>query len=260
MNETNEDPLTHQQVVWESWAQADPLWAILSDPARRGRRWDVDEFFATGKPDIDQALAQAGEHGLPAKRSRALDFGCGVGRLTQALAAEFEHVDGVDISQTMVDLARDYNKVGERCDYHVNLASDLALFPDRTMDFVFSTIVLQHVPPEHAATYICEFVRLLAPGGAAVFDMTAALPHGGAARGCAPRVDRRRRVPRRLRSRAERDPHRHRDQRVRPDLAGRVADPARQPLAYARRRPSWRWTTAAPRWSRRTSPPAPRSP
>ena len=32
------------------------------------------------------------------------------------------------------------------------------------MDFVFSTIVLQHVPPQHAATYITEFVRLARPG------------------------------------------------------------------------------------------------
>lgn len=175
MNEATDDRLAHQQEVWESWAQADPLWAILSDPARRGRRWDVDEFFATGKPDVDQALAQAGAAGLPARRGRALDFGCGVGRLTQALGAEFEHADGVDISDTMIDLARQYNKLGERCEYHVNLASDLALFDDRTMDFVFSTIVLQHVPPQHAATYITEFVRLLAPGGAAVFDMTASM-------------------------------------------------------------------------------------
>ncbi len=175
MSETTDDRLAHQQEVWEGWAQADPLWAILSDPARRGRRWDVDEFFATGKPDVDHALAQAGEHALPARRDRALDFGCGVGRLTQALGAEFGHVDGVDISDTMIELARRYNKLGERCDYHVNLASDLSLFEDRTMDFVFSTIVLQHVPPEHAATYITEFVRLLAPGGAAVFDMTAAM-------------------------------------------------------------------------------------
>ena len=183
MNEASDDRLTHQQEVWESWAQADPLWAILSDPARRGRQWDVEEFFATGKPDIDLALSQAGRFGLPARRGRALDFGCGVGRLTQALGAEFEHADGVDISDTMIDLARQYNKLGERCVYHVNLAADLALFEDRSMDFVFSTIVLQHVPPQHAANYITDFVRLLAPGGAAVFDMTAALrpvwlPHG----------------------------------------------------------------------------------
>ena len=175
MNEATDDRLAHQQEVWESWARADPLWAILSDPARRGRRWDIDEFFATGKPDVDRALAQAGEHGLPGRRGRALDFGCGVGRLTQALGAEFERADGVDISDTMIDLARQYNKLGDRCQYHVNLASDLTLFEDRTMDFVFSTIVLQHVPPQHAATYISEFVRLLTPGGAAVFDMTAAM-------------------------------------------------------------------------------------
>ena len=231
MNEASDDRLTHQQEVWESWAQADPLWAILSDPARRGRQWDVEEFFATGKPDIDLALSQAGRFGLPARRGRALDFGCGVGRLTQALGAEFEHADGVDISDTMIDLARQYNKLGERCVYHVNLAADLALFEDRTMDFVFSTIVLQHVPPQHAATYITEFVRLLAPGGAAVFDMTAAMRKVRAAARSPPCVDRGVRRRHQLGRRQQRAPHLHGDERLRTDLARRVVDPARKPLA-----------------------------
>jgi len=109
------------------------------------------------------------------RTGRALDFGCGVGRLTQALGAAFERADGVDISETMIDLAREHNQLGDRCAYHVNLASDLALFPDASFDFVFSTIVLQHNPPAAATHYIEEFGRILAPGGIAVFDMTAEL-------------------------------------------------------------------------------------
>ena len=175
MNEASDDRLTHQQEVWESWAQADPLWAILSHPAGVGVGGTSKSSLPPASRISTSRCRRPGRFGLPARRGRALDFGCGVGRLTQALGAEFEHADGVDISDTMIDLARQYNKLGERCAYHVNLAADLALFEDRSMDFVFSTIVLQHVPPQHAATYITEFVRLLAPGGAAVFDMTAAM-------------------------------------------------------------------------------------
>ena len=170
-----DDPMLAQHRVWEDWAQADPLWAILSDPTRKGGRWDLDEFFASGKPDVQLAIDQVAERKIPLNQGRSLDFGCGVGRLTQALADHFERSDGVDIAETMIELANTYNRVGDRCRYHLNQQADLALFDDDSFDFVYSTIVLQHNPPDVAARYIEEFVRILAPGGVAVFDMTAEL-------------------------------------------------------------------------------------
>lgn len=167
-----DDEMTEQHRVWEDWAQADPLWAILSDPSRRGGRWELPEFFASGEREIDLVLGQVEERGMDLARGRCLDFGCGVGRLTQALAKNFDRSDGVDISETMVDLAHQHNQFGDRCQYHVNQVPDLALFDDAGFDFVFSTIVLQHNPPDAAEHYITEFVRILAPGGIAVFDMT----------------------------------------------------------------------------------------
>ncbi len=174
-NSATANALDDQQRVWEDWARADPLWAILSDPDRRGGRWDVDEFFRTGEVDIDVALADTTRRWPALRRDRCLDFGCGVGRLTQALADRFTRADGVDISATMVELAGRYNRHGDRCVYHVNTQPDLSLFSPSTFDFVFSTIVLQHNPPDVAAGYIAEFVRLLTPDGIAVFDMTAQL-------------------------------------------------------------------------------------
>lgn len=43
--------------------------------------------------------------GLPVEISykRALDFGCGAGRLTQALAGYFEEVCGIDIAPSMIE-------------------------------------------------------------------------------------------------------------------------------------------------------------
>jgi cyclopropane fatty-acyl-phospholipid synthase-like methyltransferase len=58
--------------------------------ARKGRRWTTEEFFATGVTEIAALMAEARGFGLPASRRRALDFGCGLGRLTQALA---DHCD-----------------------------------------------------------------------------------------------------------------------------------------------------------------------
>lgn len=171
----SEPDFSQQQRVWEEWAQADPLWAILSEPSFKGGNWDLDEFFRSGEQNIQLVMDDLAQRGLTPATGRCLDFGCGVGRLTQALASRFQRSDGVDISATMVDLARQYNKHGDRCHYHVNTEPDLAVFESNSFDFIYSTIVLQHNPPENAERYIQEFGRLLAPGGVAVFDMTTGL-------------------------------------------------------------------------------------
>ena len=40
--------LTGSQELWDGHARRDPLWAILSDPAKKGGRWDTERFFQTG--------------------------------------------------------------------------------------------------------------------------------------------------------------------------------------------------------------------
>ncbi len=155
---------------WTQLGQEDPLWAILSHEDKRGGRWDVDDFMATGAEEVGRVLGEAAES-VSITFGRALDFGCGVGRLSQALAAHFEEVDGVDIAEPMIAQAREFNRHGGRCSYHLNTRPDLGLFPDEHFDFVYSNITLQHMEPELAVRYIREFVRVLRPGGAAVFQV-----------------------------------------------------------------------------------------
>lgn len=101
----------------------------------------------------------------------ALDFGCGVGRLTQALADHFTTVIGVDVSPTMLQLASKLNRHDVRVTYVRNQAPDLSRFLSNSFDFVYSDIVLQHIEPEMSLNYLREFVRLLRPGGVAVFQL-----------------------------------------------------------------------------------------
>ena len=65
---------------WDAFGEQDPMWAILTDPARKGRRWTAEEFFATGIAEIEALMAEARGFGLPVDRRRALDFGCEIGR------------------------------------------------------------------------------------------------------------------------------------------------------------------------------------
>ena len=71
-------------------------------------------------------LGEVEASGLRVPHHQALDFGCGVGRLTQALAEHFERVAGVDIAASMIARARQENRHGDRVRYVVNERSDLA--------------------------------------------------------------------------------------------------------------------------------------
>ena len=156
---------------WEKFARTDPLWAVLTAPGKEGNRWALDEFLATGQQDIAAALAAIRARHPTLARGRALDFGCGVGRLTQALALEFDRVTGVDIAADMLTHARQHNRCGDRVTYVHNPAADLGCFPDASFDLVLSLITLQHVAPAYSRGYLAEFVRLCAPGGVAYFQV-----------------------------------------------------------------------------------------
>jgi ubiquinone/menaquinone biosynthesis C-methylase UbiE len=163
--------LSTDQRYWDEQARTDPMWAILTDPEKRGRRWDPQEFFSSGVREIEIVMDRAKRLGLPLSRRRALDFGCGVGRLTQPLADHFEEVRGVDISPIMLEQARQFNRKGDRCQYVWNSAPDLRIFADQSFDFIYSRITLQHVPPPRVESYLKEFLRVLAPGGLLLFQL-----------------------------------------------------------------------------------------
>ncbi|GAC1474484.1 MAG: hypothetical protein PVSMB3_11680 [Candidatus Dormibacteraceae bacterium] len=165
------ESLSGVQATWEHWGKTDPLWAILSDPGKENNQWDLQKFLATGEVEIAALLARLDELGLAPPLDRALDFGCGVGRLSQALAGRFEKVDGVDISSSMLERAQSINRFKERCSYHHNPQSDLRLFDDASFTFIYSNITLQHIPPAIGVGYISEFIRVLRGDGLAVFQL-----------------------------------------------------------------------------------------
>ena len=169
------------QENWDRLGRSDPYWAVLTDPARKGGGWTPEEFFATGRAEIAELLGSVGDR-LPG-RARALDFGCGPGRLTQALAEHFERVDGVDVAPSMIELARDLDRridgASSRSVFHLNAATDLALFGDGTFDLAYSNITLQHMRPRLAERYLAELVRVLRPKGVLVFQLPARRIDGG---------------------------------------------------------------------------------
>lgn len=167
---------THRQ-NWEDLGELDPLWAILSEPEGRHGGWDIERFFRTGANEIASALDTARLFVPTLRGGKALDFGCGVGRLTRALAQSFEAAVGVDVSSTMIERARQLNEDVPSCTFECVTTSDLSVFRDRTFTFVYSCRVLQHQPrPQLIAAYVGEFLRLVSDEGVVMFQVPSAIP------------------------------------------------------------------------------------
>ncbi|HEV3040051.1 MAG TPA: class I SAM-dependent methyltransferase [Candidatus Angelobacter sp.] len=153
-------------------AKVDPLWAILSDPAKRFRNWNLEEFLRTGEAEVAALMVAAKQANLPRQHRYAIDFGCGVGRLTRALNTYFPECHGVDISASMLEMAKLH---APGCSFR--LAEDLSSFADGCADLVYSSMVLQHQPDrKHVSGLIAGMIRVLAPGGLLVFQMPLHLP------------------------------------------------------------------------------------
>ncbi|HEY6089488.1 MAG TPA: class I SAM-dependent methyltransferase [Gemmatimonadaceae bacterium] len=160
---------------WERFGKTDPYFAVLTAPQYHGELSDSDraEFFRSGETHVDQVLSIIrGRLDAGFAPARALDFGCGVGRLLIPLAARCREVTGVDVSPAMLAEAR------RNCDNAG--ASQVRLLPSDDelsavkgeFDFVHSYIVLQHVPVRRGEQLVQELAKRLAPNGVGVFHVT----------------------------------------------------------------------------------------
>lgn len=160
----------YQMQSWDMLAQTDPYWAVLTSDDRRGNRWSEEEFFATGEADVAAIMTRLASLGLVVDRTRALDFGCGLGRLTRALARRFAAVDGVDLSHVMIEKAVAIGPVSNVRFIH-NPSEDLSPLDDEAYGLIVSLISIQHMPEKAAAIYVGDMCRVLARGGVAYLQL-----------------------------------------------------------------------------------------
>lgn len=164
-----------QQRGWDDLARLDPFWAVLARPERQHGRWDPTEFFATGLEDVERMLLVADRLGLARRRGTAVDFGCGLGRLTQGLASHFDRAVGLDISPEMIERATGLGAALSNCKFEV--LPDRLPFADQSVDLVSSIFVFQHLEdPAQVRYWIGECVRILDRGGVAVFQIPEEIP------------------------------------------------------------------------------------
>ena len=140
-----------------------------------GGDWDDSEFFRSGEvnvandvtPDILRICGERSPLDL-----RMLELGCGVGRMTRALARVFGHVTGVDVSDEMIRQARPNLSDLTNVRLEVVDGSTLASLRYEQFDFAFSFIVFQHIPSYDVITSYCkEVFRVLRPGSLFKFQV-----------------------------------------------------------------------------------------
>ncbi len=143
-------------------------------------REDAGYYVAFGRRDSDDAafFATATEviNGLEwelrrvplEKRERALEIGCGPGRLMRPMSRHFVEIHGVDVSDEMIALAKQKLADIPNAHPHATDGASLRQFEDESFDFVYSYAVFQHIPSRDVVfEYLRETHRVLKTGGLA---------------------------------------------------------------------------------------------
>lgn len=161
--------------TWERVGEDDPYWGVLSWEGTEHGQWDLEAFFLEGEHEVEGFLEEAEALNLSPAFGDALDFGCGVGRLSRALGRRFTNVIGVDISRPMIEHAqRLHPPGGTNCRFLVSAEQRLP-FEAQSFDFVLTNLVLQHMPRRLSENYVSEFIRVLRPDGLAIFQVPSEL-------------------------------------------------------------------------------------
>src|SRR5580692_4371565 len=138
-----------------------------------GRRDQDDaEFFATATDTINGLETELRRIPI-AERSgwKALEIGCGPGRLMRPMSRHFVEIHGVDVSDEMIALAREKLRDIPNAHPHATNGATLGQFADNSFEFVYSYAVFQHIPSRDVVfQYLRETQRVLKTGGLARFQ------------------------------------------------------------------------------------------
>lgn len=165
--------------TWNKLAKEDAEFYILTEKNKKGK-WDKNEFLETGQRQwtrFKKLLFNYGTESIISKDKIAIDMGCGVGRITFAMAQDFLKVFGVDVSEIMIEKAKKYQKDlnVKNAEFLANNGTDLSLFSNNSIDFLFSYLTLQHCSSsKQVLKYIKEFSRVLKPRGVCLFQVRVA--------------------------------------------------------------------------------------
>ncbi len=162
--------------TWDEIAEKDAYFGVATHEKYRSASLDDEArraFFESGREHVDLVFRELeGAFGRLEKPEKALDYGCGVGRILIPFAGRCERVAGVDISGGMLDESkRNLTDAGVE---NVDLltAEDFLADDESRYDLVHSYIVLQHIEPRVGYGIIEKILTGLKPGGVGMIHVT----------------------------------------------------------------------------------------
>jgi len=149
---------------------------------RRRRKSGWLPSYQTGRISHEEAVATGYKHialltkriealtGASPESRRALDFGCGWGRLALPLAERCEYVYGVDASAVVLKEAERNASDKKASNVEWLPVARLAELSGR-YDLVLSVLVFQHIPVDEGERLFAMLVEGLRPGGVGLIDL-----------------------------------------------------------------------------------------
>lgn len=168
--------------TWEEKVRENPLYGVMSheefiDSTSEPTSGELEIFYARGHEMVSGWIEPWLNETGTTSDLKVLEFGCGMGRLTNALAAKrpAENIYGVDISETMIKHAN--ANTSYDCNYAVIEESGSFPYQDNYFDRVYSYAVFQHISQRSVVKRsIAEIARVLKPGGKVKLNIEMVFP------------------------------------------------------------------------------------
>jgi ubiquinone/menaquinone biosynthesis C-methylase UbiE len=153
---------------WDDRARKDAFFYIAS----WRKNWDLAAFLQSGQEDYQRLVAPPLERAAFSPTGKTmLELGCGAGRMTHVFADRFERVVAFDVSAEMLGWAQEILHDKKNIAWLHGNGENLGDAGTESVDFVFTYLVLQHLPEEERIrAYIREMLRVLRPEGLCLFQ------------------------------------------------------------------------------------------
>lgn len=164
-----------EQKTWDKFGKIAPYYSVLVAEEFKPENLSAENvaaFFDSGSEHVSRLMEIIHELRPQFAPQTTVDFGCGVGRVTLALAKISARVLAVDVSENMLEEAK--KNCAKQGAHNVTfMTTDEFLgSPSASADFVHSFIVLQHIPPLTGYQLMEKLVSTLSEGGIGAIHVT----------------------------------------------------------------------------------------
>lgn len=161
---------------WDNFVKEEPYFAAVSHPKFLRSQLTSSsekEFFETGDKHIKDILGLVRWHiDRDFTPTKALDFGCGPGRLVVPLTHIAAQVSGIDRNPHMIHVARENSRRFGAYEADFFLSGELTNGLPYKYDFIHSVIVFQHIPVKNGEQFLELLLDHLEPGGIGALHFT----------------------------------------------------------------------------------------